>query len=269
MTKPKSKTKPKQPLKKAQKKPAPKRAATRLRQHPPKKPPQKVRTPMTTENPNESPQAQAASERVKAASQPRGTGAGNNAVHNREKNAARHHSQNGPEDNTGNPRADYTDVPFAEGKSPEDYAPENYKEGKEFPEGNPADGKPDYEARANMYTGQARPRAQRDVRAYLQDQAAKNEAANDEVNALAIEHERKAGAVAGLVLDPDYQRDISLQSTLATLGSDPEARQRRVDAARAIRLARENAALPGGRPQVGEYAKERVQNAREVAKESK
>jgi hypothetical protein len=261
MSKPKSKAKPK-PMKKAQKKPAPKRASVRLRQHSPKKPPQKVRPPMTTiENANDSPQAQAASERAKAAAQPRGaTAAGQAAVRKRQ-------NQDGPEDNTGNPRADYTDVPFAQNKSPESYAPENYEEGKEYPEGNPADGKPDYERRAVMYTGQ--PRAQRDVRAYLQDQAAKNEAANDEVNAIVVDRERAAAAVAGILLDPDYQRDMSMQATLASIGGDREAQQRRVDAARAIRIAREDAALPGGRPKVGEAAKTKVDNAREVHKESK
>jgi hypothetical protein len=222
---------------------------------------------MTTANPNESPQAQAASDHVKAASQPRGAGSGESAVHNREKNSAKNRSDK-PEYNTGRPQADYTEVPFAQGKSAEDYAPDSYQPGKEFPEGDPAAGKPDFELRANMYTG-AEQIPQRDYRAYLLDQAAKNEAANDEVNAIVVERERKLGAVAGLVLDPDYQRDISMQSTLATIGSDPDAQQRRVDAARAIRMAREDAALPGGRPKVGEAAKTKVDNAREVAKESK
>jgi hypothetical protein len=245
MAKPKSNAKPKPPVKRAQKKPVPKRASVRLRQHPPKKQPQKVRPPMTTiENANDSPRAQAASERAKEASQPRGTTlTGKAAVRNRE------HDKD-------DDKPDYSNVPFAEGKTPESYAPDSYKEGKEFPEGDAAAGKPDFEERANQLRGGA-PRAQRDVRAYLKDQAEKNEAANDEVNAQFLEGERRTGAVAGIILDPDYQRDMSLQSTLATLGGDTDAQQRRVDAARAIRIARENAALPGGRPKVEEVSKEK------------
>jgi hypothetical protein len=236
MPKAKLKTKPKPPQKKAQKKLAAKRAPQRLRQHSPKQPPQKARPKMTDETNKTQDQ-----ERVKAAREPRGAGSGESAVHNRQR-----HDKNIT--SKGDSEPDYSNIPMPEGKSPEDYSPDSYKAGKEFPEGDATKGKPDFEAKARHPGTEQIP--QRDYRAYLKDQAEKNEAANDEINAIAVENARVAAAGAGLLLDPDFQRDQSMQTTLGTMGGDIEAAKKRRDAAAAIRQAREEAALPGGKPKV-------------------
>jgi hypothetical protein len=136
---------------------------------------------------------------------------------------------------------------FIQGKSQEDYEPGNYKPGKEFPEGDPTKGKPDFEERANGCATTVLP--QRDHRAYLLDQAAKNEAANDEANAIQVERLRRKKKTLGLVMDPDWQRDNSTESTLATLRAGDEetadeTRERIRKTREAIRNTQKERGLP-------------------------
>ena len=76
--------------------------------------------------------------------------------------------------------------------------------------------------------------AHRDRRAFLEDQAAKNEAANDELNAIQVEqNNRAAEAFRELdpVLDPDKQRADSMETAVAALKMhDPDERKKAIEA---------------------------------------
>jgi hypothetical protein len=103
---------------------------------------------------------------------------------------------------------------FAEGKKADDYTPEAYEPGKEYDEGDATKGKKDFRTVANdpsLYI------AQRDRRAYLVDQAEKNESANDELNAIQVEQNKRVQPASNLINDPDYQRDNSMQTAIASL----------------------------------------------------
>ena len=65
--------------------------------------------------------------------------------------------------------------------------------------------------------------AHRDRRAYLIRQAERNEAANDQLNAIQIAQNRRVAALPGLLLDPDYLRETSMETAQAALMShDPK-----------------------------------------------
>jgi hypothetical protein len=150
----------------------------------------------------------------------RGAGSGESAVANRQKKR----------DGRGNIIEDYPEGTFAEGKSAADYDPDNYKEGSEFPEGDATKGKPDYQARAE---GRVEQLPMRDHREYLKDQALKNERANDELNARQVEQNQNFNKAIGLMNDPDFQRDNSMQTALAEADRHTEDGQRKRKDARA------------------------------------
>jgi hypothetical protein len=62
-------------------------------------------------------------------------------------------------------------------------------------------------------------KAARDRRAYLIDQAEKNEAANDELNAIQTEQNKKVQFATNLIQDPDRMRDESMETALNALKS--------------------------------------------------
>ena len=90
-----------------------------------------------------------------------------------------------------------------------------YKAGSKYPKGDPAKGKdPDKDVPMFIKGPQI---AMRDRRAYLVDQAVKNEAANDEVNAKQVENNRRIAEIMVDVLDPDKLRDETTQAALDEL----------------------------------------------------
>lgn len=72
----------------------------------------------------------------------------------------------------------------------------------------------------------------RDRRAYLIRQAERNEAANDQLNAIQVAQNRRVAALPALLNDPDYLRETSMQTAQAALMThDPEnIRKQREDA---------------------------------------
>lgn len=98
-----------------------------------------------------------------------------------------------------------------EGKAGGGFGPP-YKAGSKYPKGDPAKGKdPDKDVPMFIKGPQI---AMRDRRAYLVDQAVKNEAANDEVNAKQVENNQRIAEVMLDVLDPDKLRDETTQAAL-------------------------------------------------------
>jgi hypothetical protein len=78
-----------------------------------------------------------------------------------------------------------------------------------------------------------RPIAMRDRRAYLVDQAEKNEAANDELNAIQVQQNIRAQEMFAERenQDPDVVRDESMETAvLALKAQDPELRQKQAEA---------------------------------------
>jgi hypothetical protein len=127
---------------------------------------------------------------------------------------------------------------FAEGKSAEDYKPEGYEPGPEYPEGDPAKGKLDNSTTNNMDPNNYI--AMRDRRAYLVDQAEKNQAANDELNAIQVEQNKRVQMASNLINDPDYQRDKSMETAKAALElHNTEERDRRLKGEMDARRKRE------------------------------
>jgi hypothetical protein len=59
--------------------------------------------------------------------------------------------------------------------------------------------------------------AHRDRRAYLVDQAEKNEAANDELNAIQVEQNSRLQFAQNLIQDPDEQRENSMPTAINAL----------------------------------------------------
>ena len=107
---------------------------------------------------------------------------------------------------------------FAEGKSEEDYDPDNYNPQSDFPPGDPAKGMPDYNEIAQ---GVPQYIAMRDYRAYLVSQAVKNERANDEIQAQFVKGMKQAQKTIGILLNPDFQRDKSVEA-VQSLMQEPE-----------------------------------------------
>jgi hypothetical protein len=113
----------------------------------------------------------------------------------------------------------------------------------EYPEGDPDKGALDLSTQTPQLI------AQRDRRAYLIRQAERNEAANDQLNAIQVAQNRRVAALPSLLQDPDYLREVSMQTAQAALMThDPEnLRQRREEAAelqkrRTAQAERENKA---------------------------
>jgi hypothetical protein len=81
--------------------------------------------------------------------------------------------------------------------------------------------------------------AMRDRRAYLLDQAQKNQDANDELNAIQVRKNRRAMAGMGVMQDPDVQRETSMQTAIAALGEpDIDKERERIQRIRKLRAER-------------------------------
>jgi hypothetical protein len=86
----------------------------------------------------------------------------------------------------------------------------------EYPEGDPDKGALDPENPHHLI-------AHRDRRAYLLRQAQRNEAANDQLNAIQIAQNRRVAALPSLLNDPDYLREVSMQTAqTALMTHDPD-----------------------------------------------
>lgn len=105
----------------------------------------------------------------------------------------------------------------------------DYKEGTKYTKGDPAKGRIDFAKLAEGETIEQIP--MRDRRAYLLDQAAKNEAANDELNAIQVDQNKRLQAVTNLIQDPDEMRDSSMETAVAALKMhDPDERKKQASA---------------------------------------
>lgn len=100
-----------------------------------------------------------------------------------------------------------------------------YKAGPQYAKGDPAKGR-DPERDVPMHI-KAPTVAMRDRRAYLVDQAVKNESANDEVNAKQVELNQQASEAMFEALDPDKLRDETTEEALEELDRHtPEGAQK-------------------------------------------
>ena len=106
----------------------------------------------------------------------------------------------------------------------------HYTEGTKYTKGDAAKGRIDPE---EVTQGQvATIIAHRDRRAYLIDQAEKNEAANDELNAIQTDQNRRLQLGQNLLQDPDEMRESSMETAVAALKMhDPDERKKLATAA--------------------------------------
>jgi hypothetical protein len=73
--------------------------------------------------------------------------------------------------------------------------------------------------------------AARDRRAYLIDQGQKNEAANDELNAIQTEQNKKVQLAQNIIQDPDHMRDESMETAVNALKMhDPDTAKKNAEA---------------------------------------
>jgi hypothetical protein len=114
----------------------------------------------------------------------------------------------------------------------------SYNEDVKYAKGDAAKGRVDP---VKLTEGQvAEQIAARDRRAYLINQAEKNEAANDELNAIQVDQNRRLQLVQNIIQDPDEMRDASMETAVAALKmhdpdtrkKDAEAKQKKIEAAR-------------------------------------
>jgi hypothetical protein len=100
----------------------------------------------------------------------------------------------------------------------------------EYPKGDIEKGRIDPE---EVTVGQtAEMIAARDRRAYLLDQAEKNEAANDELNAIQVEQIKRVQLGQNIIQDPDEQREESMETAINALKQhDPDERKKQAEAA--------------------------------------
>jgi hypothetical protein len=100
----------------------------------------------------------------------------------------------------------------------------------EYPEGDIEKGKIDPEELTEGQTAEMIP--MRDRRAYLLDQARKNEAANDELNAIQVEQNKRVQLAQNILQDPDEMRESSMETAVAALRQhDPDVRKKQAEAA--------------------------------------
>ena len=79
-------------------------------------------------------------------------------------------------------------------------------------------------------------KAARDRRAYLIDQAEKNEAANDELNAIQTEQNKKVQLAQNILQDPDVMREESMETAINALTrEDPDVRRKDAEDAQKAR----------------------------------
>jgi hypothetical protein len=87
----------------------------------------------------------------------------------------------------------------------------------EYPEGDPDKGRIDFAAQGECLTEEVIP--MRDRRAYLLEQAQRNQDANDELNAIQVEQNRNVQRVQSELQDPDYMRETSMETAVEALKS--------------------------------------------------
>lgn len=154
---------------------------------------------------------------------PRGTGTGEEAVRYREQKQGE--SGQHPSQQPGKP-ADKDDDKDKEEKGKAKKGAGGDTDDAQA-EGDPAKGKIDPDD-PDKYI------AMKDRRAYLIDQAEKNEKANDELNAIQVaqnEKYRKLQLENSVVIDPDKARDESMESARAALKMhDPDERKKQAEA---------------------------------------
>ena len=86
----------------------------------------------------------------------------------------------------------------------------------EYPEGDPDKGALDPDNPERLI-------AHRDRRAYLLRQAQRNEAANDQLNAIQVTQNRRVRYASNALSDPDYLREVSMETAQTALHAhDPE-----------------------------------------------
>jgi hypothetical protein len=100
----------------------------------------------------------------------------------------------------------------------------------EYPEGDIEKGRIDPEELTEGQT--AEQIAMRDRRAYLLDQAEKNQAANDELNAIQVEQNKRVQLGQNILQDPDEMRESSMETAINALKQhDPDERKKNAEAA--------------------------------------
>jgi hypothetical protein len=106
-----------------------------------------------------------------------------------------------------------------------------------YPEGEIAKGRIDYEKQGECDTNEVI--AIRDRRAYLENQAFLNQNANDELNAIQTEQNKRLQTVIAGLNDPDQMRETSMVTAIAALKyHDPEEVKKRREAFKMRRLER-------------------------------
>ena len=113
----------------------------------------------------------------------------------------------------------------------------------EYEKGNIEKGRIDPEEKTLGQTAEIK--AARDRRAYLIDQAEKNEAVNDELNAIQTEQNKKLQLAQNIIQDPDRMREESMETAINALkAEDLDVRKERAADAekeRAEKNAKNNA----------------------------
>ena len=101
----------------------------------------------------------------------------------------------------------------------------------EYPKGDPDAGRIDPEDLTIGQTAEIKP--MRDRRAYLIRQAERNEAANDELNAIQVDQNNRLQLVQNQLQDPDRMREESMETAVAMLKEhDPDEQQKTADHAK-------------------------------------
>lgn len=85
----------------------------------------------------------------------------------------------------------------------------------DYPEGDPDAGRIDPEEQAECITLEQIP--MRDRRAYLLQQAERNQRANDELNAIQVEQNKNVQFAQSMLQDPDVMRETSMDQAKAAL----------------------------------------------------
>lgn len=122
----------------------------------------------------------------------------------------------------------------------------------EYAKGDIEKGRIDYEKLSEGQT--AEQIAMRDRRAYLIDQAEKNEAANDELNAIQVDQNKRVQFVQNQLQDPDEMRESSMETAVAALKMhDPDERKKQVEATQKQREKDSKTVKAGGNQNTADF----------------
>lgn len=125
----------------------------------------------------------------------------------------------------------------------------------EYPEGDIEKGRIDFDKLSEGQTAEMIP--MRDRRAYLIDQAEKNEAANDELNAIQVDQNKRVQFAQNLIQDPDQMRESSMETAINALKMhDPDERKKQIEAAQKHRdkdAKDEKGSKIGGNPNTADF----------------